>query len=92
MKTSGMRLRKVTFKLKAMQDGRLPDTGRAAWDVVKRAARLSSGRGPCGFKAYAHKGSGDYTFLLEYPTDPDVIERRKMKQARGLRSCQARSA
>lgn len=85
---SGMLLRSVTFRLKAMQDGRVPDTGRAAWSAVKRAARLASGRTPCGFKTFANRQTGDWTFFLEYSTDPDVVERRKMKQAAGLRSGQ----
>ena len=85
---SGMLLRSVTFRLKAMQDGRVPDTGRAAWSAVKRAARLASGRTPCRFKTFANRQTGDWTFLLEYSTDPDVVERRTMKQAAGLRSGQ----
>lgn len=89
---SGMRLRTITFKAKAIEQKRLPDTIREAWRLLLRECRRTQDKTPCGFKAHTQVRTYDLTLVMEYSDDPSVVERRRMKAALGLRSRQAASA
>lgn len=76
---------KATFKERYLRESG-PTTILSLWRMVKRAAKLSSGRTPCSFRTETVNATGDYVFHLEYSTDANVIERRRQKRGH-VRMC-----